>query len=64
VRKGVHRNTGHQNIEWDVRFINTRSGTIRFALLWTKTDEMLEDLVHYLDRTTPPSGVALGAANA
>jgi hypothetical protein len=69
VRKGVHWRTGHQNIEWDVRFINSRDdtnsrhGTIRFALLWTKTDEMLEDLVHYLNRPGAPGDAALDVAN-
>jgi hypothetical protein len=48
VRKGVSQRTGHRNIEWDVRLINTRTGTLRVALLWTKTGEMLEDLEAFL----------------
>ena len=43
----VSRN-GYRNIEWDVQFIGTRCGSIRFALLWIKRDEMLEDLQNFL----------------
>jgi hypothetical protein len=48
VRKGVFPRNGYRNIEWDVKFIGTRSGTIRFALLWLKSNEMLEDLETFL----------------
>jgi hypothetical protein len=64
VRKGVARRTGHKNIEWDVRFINTRSGTIRFALLWTKREEMLEDLEAFLSGFDTAPEVPLQAARA
>jgi len=49
VRKGVFPRNGYHNLEWEVRFIDTRSGTMRFALLWTKRDEMLEDLEGFLN---------------
>jgi hypothetical protein len=48
VRKGVAQATGHKNIEWDVRLMNARPGTLRLALLWTKKEEMLEDLEAFL----------------
>jgi hypothetical protein len=32
-----------------VNFIDTREGSIHFALLWIKRDEMLKDLQNFLD---------------
>jgi hypothetical protein len=48
IKKGVFPRNGYRNIEWDVRFVGTRCGDIRFALLWLKRNEMLEDLEHFL----------------
>ena len=48
VKKGVFPRNGYRNLEWEVRFIGTRAGTVRFALLWIKHDEMLEDLEQFL----------------
>jgi hypothetical protein len=48
VKKGVFPRNGYRNLEWEVRLIDTRSGTSRFALLWTKHEEMLEDLELFL----------------
>ena len=47
VKKGVFPRNGYRNIEWEVRLKNTRDGTLRFALLWIKREEMLEDLQHF-----------------
>lgn len=48
VRKGVFPRNGYRNLEWEVRFIDTRAGTVRFALLWIKHEETLEDLEQFL----------------
>jgi hypothetical protein len=64
VKKGVFPRNGYHNLEWDVRFIDTRSGTIRFALLWTKRDEMLEDLEQFLDGFDIQLRRSKSAANA
>jgi hypothetical protein len=50
VKKGVFPRNGYRNIEWDVHFIDTREGTIQFALLWMKRDEMLQDLQQFLEQ--------------
>jgi hypothetical protein len=64
VKKGVFPRNGYHNLEWEVRFINTRSGTMRFALLWTKRDEMLEDLECFLSDFDVGVGLGKRAANA
>jgi len=64
VKKGVYPRNGYHNIEWDVRFIGTRIGTIRFALLWTKRDEMLQDLRSFLSDFEVGVGHGKRAANA
>lgn len=64
VNKGVFPRNGYRNIEWDVRFLGTRSGTIRFALLWIKANEMLEDLEQFLGRVDVELGSDKLAANA
>jgi hypothetical protein len=40
----------------DVHFIDTREGTIQFALLWMKRDEMLQDLQQFLDEDASLAG--------
>ena len=64
VRKGVYPRNGYHNLEWEVRFIGSRSGTMRFALLWTKRDEMLEDLDGFLRGFEVTAGRGKVAANA
>ena len=64
VKKGVFPRNGYRNMEWEVRFIDTRSGSIRFALLWIKNDEMLEDLQQFLDAFDIQVGRSKLAANA
>jgi hypothetical protein len=64
VRKGVFPRNGYHNLEWEVRFIDTRSGTIRFALLWTKRDEMLRDLEQFSSGFDVDAGRSKHAANA
>ena len=64
VKKGVFPRNGYHNLEWEVRFIDTRSGTMRFALLWTKRDEMLDDLEQFLDGFDVQLRRGKGAANA
>lgn len=48
VRRGVFPRNGYTNIEWDIRMLNFRSGIARFALLWMKRNEILEDLEAFL----------------
>ena len=48
VKKGVFPRNGYRNLEWEVRFIDTRAGSVRFALLWIKQNEVLEDLEQFL----------------
>jgi len=64
VKKGVFPRNGYHNLEWEVRFIGTRSGTMRFALLWTKSNEMLEDLEGFLSDFDVEIGRGKRAANA
>jgi hypothetical protein len=64
VKKGVFPRNGYRNLEWEVRFIDTRSGTVKFALLWIKHDEMLEDLESFLTDFRIEVGTGRVAANA
>lgn len=48
VRGNVFPRTGYRNLEWEVRMLNSRGRIPRFALLWSKRDEMLEDLTEFL----------------
>jgi hypothetical protein len=48
VKKGVFPRNGYRNIEWYIDVINNQSGTIRFAYLWIKNDEMESDLNDFL----------------
>ena len=57
IKKGVFPRNGYRNIEWDVHFIDTREGTIQFALLWMKRDEMLQDLQQFLDEDASLGGL-------
>ena len=45
---GVFPRLGYRNIEWDIRMSNSRGQIPRFALLWSKRDEMLDDLADFL----------------
>jgi hypothetical protein len=48
VKKGVYPRNGYRNAEWAVEAINGRMGTLRYAFLWSKSDEMIEDLEEFL----------------
>ncbi len=48
VRANVFPRTGYRNIEWEVQMVKSRGQIPRFALLWSKHDEMLEDLAEFL----------------
>ena len=64
VKKGVFPRNGYRNIEWSVDVVHSQGGTIRFAYLWTKADEMEADLREFLSRLTQayePSSIAVGS---
>jgi hypothetical protein len=48
VKRGVYPRNGYRNAEWAVEAVNGRMGTLRYALLWSKSAEMLEDLEEFL----------------
>src|SRR5690606_3163209 len=57
-RRGVYPRNGYRNAEWAVEAVNGRMGTLRYAFLWSKSDEMLDDLEAFLghlasERDTP-----------
>jgi hypothetical protein len=53
VRKGVYPRNGYRNAEWAVEAVNGRMGTLRYALLWSKSSEMIEDLDEFLRDLAP-----------
>jgi hypothetical protein len=59
VKKGVFPRNGYRNLEWEIDATNGRQGTLRYAFLWTKTDEMVEDLEQFLRDLGPQSDAAL-----
>jgi hypothetical protein len=61
VKKGVFPRNGYRNAEWAVEAINGRMGTLRFAFLWTKSAEMIEDLEQFLGDLVPERDRALRA---
>jgi hypothetical protein len=61
VKKGVYPRNGYRNAEWAVEAVNGRMGTLRYALLWSKSTEMIEDLEQFLRDLTPERGTALRA---
>jgi hypothetical protein len=61
VKRGVFPRNGYRNGEWAVEAINGRMGTLRYALLWSKSDEMIEDLEQFLGNLVPERGAALRA---
>lgn len=48
VAKGVFPRNGYRNLEWEVHLRNRDWGDVRYAYLWLKEDEMLEDLRQFL----------------
>jgi hypothetical protein len=64
VNKGVFPRNGYRNIEWDVDFIDSREGSINFALLWMKRDETLKDLKLLLEGVGEEALLGKRAANA
>lgn len=61
VKKGVFPRNGYRNAEWAVEATNGRMGTLRYAFLWSKSEEMLEDLRQFLSDLAPQSDAAVGA---
>jgi hypothetical protein len=61
VKKGVYPRNGYRNAEWAVEAINGRMGTLRYAFLWSKTDEMIEDLEEFLGNLAAEREAALRA---
>ena len=45
---GVLPRLGYRNIEWDIQMFNSRGEIPRFALVWSKRAEMLEELREFL----------------
>jgi hypothetical protein len=64
VQGGVLQRTGHRNIEWDIRMFGSRGLIPRFALLWTKRSEMLDDLQEFLSGVAVPVEAVRRVANA
>jgi hypothetical protein len=61
VKKTVYPRNGYRNSEWAVEATNGRMGTLRYAFLWSKTDEMIEDLEQFLGHLATEGDVALSA---
>src|SRR5262245_50897350 len=61
VKKGVYPRNGYCNAEWAVEAINGRMGTLRYAFLWSKSDEMIEDLEQFLGNLASERTAALRA---
>lgn len=61
VRKGVYPRNGYRNAEWAVEAVNGRMGTLRYALLWSKSGEMIEDLEQFLRHLASERDAALRA---
>jgi len=61
VRKGVYPRNGYRNAEWAVEATNGRMGTLRYAFLWSKAAEMIEDLEQFLGNLVPERDSTLRA---
>ena len=61
VRRGVYPRNGYRNAEWAVEAVNGRMGTLRYAFLWSKSAEMLEDLREFLGDLASERDAALRA---
>jgi hypothetical protein len=61
VKRGVYPRNGYRNAEWAVEAVNGRMGTLRYALLWSKSAEMIEDLEQFLRDLSPEHRTALRA---
>ncbi len=53
MKRGVFPRNGYRNAEWAVEAVNGRMGTLRYALLWSKSGEMIEDLDEFLRNLAP-----------
>jgi hypothetical protein len=60
-RKGVYPRNGYCNAEWAVEAVNGRMGTLRYALLWSKSGEMVEELERFLGDLAPEGDAAFRA---
>jgi hypothetical protein len=49
IKRGVFARAGWRNMEWSVEVKNNQSGTIKFAYLWAKAEELDEDFAAFLD---------------
>ena len=53
AESGVASRCGYTEINWDLTLLETRTGTVRCALLTMRTAEMLEDLRTFLEEISP-----------
>jgi hypothetical protein len=63
VAKGVFPRNGYRNLEWDVHLQNREWGDVRYAYLWLKENEMIDDLKEFLAGHAA-ADVAVGAVRA
>ena len=56
IKRGVSTRAGWRNMEWTVDVINNQSGNIKFAYLWTKSDELDADFTEFLNSLQEISG--------
>jgi len=61
VKKSVYPRNGYRNAEWAVEATNGRMGTLRYAYLWSKSAEMVEDLEQFLGHLATEGDAALSA---
>ena len=51
--RGFAERFGYNHIDWEVRWINSRLGDLRCAVLWMEAAHLIEDLSGYLSRFAP-----------
>lgn len=59
VARGVPQRAAYANMEFDVDCRNSRMGNVRFALLWSKTEEMIADIAAQLEEFDTEAGQSL-----
>ena len=62
VNKGVFPRNGYRNMEWSVEMFNCGLGDLRCSFMWSKDDEMLDDLRKFLASQAVNGGAASVAA--
>jgi hypothetical protein len=60
-KRGVYPRNGYCNAEWAVEAVNGRMGTLRYAFLWSKSAEMIEELEQFLGDLAAEGGAAFRA---